>query len=134
LIERRTFGLDRILYFDIQGWITLLLGGLLALITLSSSYSHVQIPFVGAVALDQQIGVLLLADLVLALFGDAELATRFDYELREIENEQSEREYEKRMQQLESEYAQLRRDDEQMKLVHEQRMKQLKSETRGSPS
>ena len=44
-----------------------------------------------------------------------------DYELREIECE-------KRMQQLESEDAQLRRDDEQRKLAHEQRMKQLKSE------
>ena len=29
--------------FDIQGWITLILGGLLALITLFSSYSHVHI-------------------------------------------------------------------------------------------
>ena len=40
--------------FDIQGWITLILGGLLALITLFSSYSHVHIPFIGAVALNQQ--------------------------------------------------------------------------------
>ena len=44
-----------------------------------------------------------------------------DYELREIE-------YEQRMQQLESEDAQLRKDDEQSKIAHEQRMKQLKSE------
>ena len=48
--------------FDIQGWITLVLGGLLALITLFSSYSHVHIPFIGAVALNQQIGVLLLGN------------------------------------------------------------------------
>ncbi len=40
--------------YDIQGWITLILGGLLALITLFSSYSHVHIPFAGTVALDQQ--------------------------------------------------------------------------------
>ena len=40
--------------FDIQGWITLILGGLLALITLFSPYSHVHIPFIGAVALNQQ--------------------------------------------------------------------------------
>jgi hypothetical protein len=77
LVERRTFGLGRFWLFDIQGWITLLLGGLLALITLFSSYSYVHIPFLGAVALDQQIGVLLLAALVPALFGDAELATRY---------------------------------------------------------
>ena len=44
-----------------------------------------------------------------------------DYELREIE-------YEQRMQQLESEDAQLRKDDEQSKIAHEQRMRQLKSE------
>ena len=50
--------MGRVFLFDIQGWITLLLGGLLALITLFSSYSHVHIPFLGAVALDQQIGVL----------------------------------------------------------------------------
>jgi hypothetical protein len=44
----------RVFLFDIQGWITLVLGGLLALITLFSSYSHVHIPFVGTVALNQQ--------------------------------------------------------------------------------
>ena len=70
------FGVGRVFLFDIQGWITLLLGGLLALITLFSSYSHVHIPFIGAVALNQQIGVLLLFALVPPLLGDAQLATR----------------------------------------------------------
>ena len=76
--------MGRVWLFDIQGWITLLLGGLLALITLFSSYSHVHIPFLGAVALDQQIGVLLLFALVPPLLGVdavfsegvAQLATR----------------------------------------------------------
>ena len=76
--------MGRVFLFDIQGWITLLLGGLLALITLFSSYSHVHIPFLGAVALDQQIGVLLLFALVPPLLGVdavfsegvAQLATR----------------------------------------------------------
>ena len=45
--------MGRVWLFDIQGWITLLLGGLLALITLFTSYSHVRIPFLGNVALDQ---------------------------------------------------------------------------------
>ena len=54
LTERRGLGMGRVFLFDIQGWITLLLGGLLALITLFSSYSHVHIPFIGAVALNQQ--------------------------------------------------------------------------------
>ncbi len=69
-------GVGRVFLFDIQGWITLILGGLLALITLFSSYSHVHIPFVGAVALNQQAGVLLLLALVPPLVGDAQLATR----------------------------------------------------------
>ena len=68
--------MGRVFLFDIQGWITLVLGGLLALITLFSSYSHVHIPFIGVVALNQQVGVLLLAALVPPLFGDAQLATR----------------------------------------------------------
>ncbi len=58
-----------------------------------------------------------------------------DYELREIEFDRREIEFEKRkivheqrMRQLESEDAQLRKDDEQRKIEHEQRMKQLKSE------
>ena len=46
--------MGRVFLFDIQGWITLILGGLLALITLFSSYSHVHIPFIGAVVLNQQ--------------------------------------------------------------------------------
>jgi hypothetical protein len=53
-VERRGFGVGRVLLFDIQGWITLLLGGLLALITLFTSYSHVHVPFFGAVAVNQQ--------------------------------------------------------------------------------
>jgi hypothetical protein len=47
-------GVGRVLVFDIQGWITLLLGSMLALITLFTSYSHVHLPFLGAVAVDQQ--------------------------------------------------------------------------------
>jgi hypothetical protein len=35
--ERRGLGLGRVLVFGIQGWITLFIGGLLALITLFSS-------------------------------------------------------------------------------------------------
>ena len=53
LAERQRLGVGRVFLFDIQGWITLILGGLLALITLFSSYSHVHIPFIGAVALNQ---------------------------------------------------------------------------------
>ena len=66
----------RVLIFDIQGWITLVIGGLLALITLFSSYSYASIPFIGTVEFNQQIGVLLLFALVPTLVGDVELATR----------------------------------------------------------
>ena len=68
--------MGRVWFFDIQGWITLILGGLLALITLFTSYSHVHLPFLGSIALNQQVGVLLLIALVPPLVGDAELATR----------------------------------------------------------
>ncbi len=61
---------------DLQGWLTVAVGVLLALITLFSSYNHVNIPGIGNVGLNQQVGVLLLAALVPALLGDAELATR----------------------------------------------------------
>jgi hypothetical protein len=68
--------LGRVWIYDVQGWITLVLGGLLALITLFSSYSHVHIPFYGTAQVNHQIGVLLLFALVPALLGDVELATR----------------------------------------------------------
>jgi hypothetical protein len=56
--------------FDIQGWITLLLGGLLALITLFTSYSHVHLPFLAAL-----VPALVGLDEVFSE-GVAELATR----------------------------------------------------------
>ena len=45
-----------------------------------------------------------------------------DYELREIEFDRSEREYEKRKIEHEQRMRQLRKDDEQRKIEHEQRM------------
>jgi hypothetical protein len=43
----------RVWFFDIQGWITLFIGGLLELITFFSSYSYVHVPFSGNDALNQ---------------------------------------------------------------------------------
>ena len=68
--------MGRVLVFDIQGWTTLVIGGLLVLITLFSSYSHAFLPFIGTVGFNQQIGVLLFLALVPPLLGDVELATR----------------------------------------------------------
>jgi hypothetical protein len=68
--------MGRVWVFDLQGWLAVAVGVLLALITLFSSYNHVDIPGIGNVGLNQQVGVLLLAALVPALLGDAELATR----------------------------------------------------------
>ena len=68
--------MGRVWLFDLQGWLTVFVGLLLALITLFSSYSHVDIPGLGNVSLNQQVGVLLLVALVPALLGDAQLATR----------------------------------------------------------
>jgi len=104
--ERRAFGVGKVWLFDIPGWITLLLGGLLALITLFTSCRYVHLPFIGAVALNQQIGVLLLAALVPALVVDCEL--------REIEFKRREIEFEKLMKQLKSESLRVRSETEQI--------------------
>ncbi len=81
-------GVGRALLFDIQGWITLILCGLLALITLFSSYSHVHIPVLGSAALDQQVGVLLIVAVVPGLNWRAVV----DCEVRESEIAQIESE------------------------------------------
>ena len=75
-IERRGLGVGRVLLFDLQGWITLLAGALLALITLFTSYGHVDIPGAGPILLNQQAGVLLILASLATLAGDVELATR----------------------------------------------------------
>jgi len=59
-----------------QGWITLVAGLLLALITLVTSYDHVDIPTVGAIALDQQIGIPFLAASLATLVVEVQLASR----------------------------------------------------------
>ena len=68
--------MGRVLVFDLQGWITLLAGALIALITLFTSYVHVDIPGIGAIPLNQQAGVLLIIASLATLAGDVELATR----------------------------------------------------------
>ena len=54
LIEQRGLCVGRVLVFDLQGSITLLAGALIALITLFTSYGHVDIPSVGSIQLNQQ--------------------------------------------------------------------------------
>ena len=68
--------MGRVLVFDLQGSITLLAGALIALITLFTSYDHVDIPGVGSIQLNQQAGVLLIIASLATLAGDVELATR----------------------------------------------------------
>jgi len=76
MIEACLGAMGGLVLFDLQGWLTVVVGILLALITLFTSYSHVSIPGLGTITIDQQGGVLLLAALVPALLGDAQLATR----------------------------------------------------------
>jgi stage V sporulation protein SpoVS len=59
----------RVLVFDLQGSITLLAGALIALITLFTSYGHVEIPGVGSIQLNQQAGVLLIIASLATLAG-----------------------------------------------------------------
>ena len=61
---------------DLQGWITVVAGLLIALITLFTSYAYVDLPVFGTVSIDQQIGVPLLLASLATLVGDAQLATR----------------------------------------------------------
>ena len=61
---------------DQQGWITIVAGLLLALITLFTSYSHVDIPGFGAIGLNQQVGLPCILASMAALVVDAQLATR----------------------------------------------------------
>ncbi|MFO0016322.1 MAG: hypothetical protein ACK52U_07160 [Synechococcaceae cyanobacterium] len=61
---------------DLPGWITVVAGLLLALITLFTGYDHVELPGFGTIQLDQQIGIPLLLASLATLFGDAQLATR----------------------------------------------------------
>jgi len=65
-----------VLVLDRQGWITVVAGLLLALITLFTSYDHVDLPALGAIPIDQQIGVPLLVASLAALAFEAELASR----------------------------------------------------------
>lgn len=49
--------MGRVWVFDLRGWLTVAVGVLLALITLFSSYNHIDIPGLGNVGLNQQVGV-----------------------------------------------------------------------------
>ncbi len=60
-----SIGLDR------QGWITVIAGLLIALITLFTSYAHVDLSGLGAIPIDQQIGVPLLLASLATLVGVA---------------------------------------------------------------
>ena len=61
---------------NLQGWITVLAGLLLALITLFTGYDHVDIPGFTSIRLNQQVGVLILLASLATLLGDAQLASR----------------------------------------------------------
>jgi hypothetical protein len=65
-----------ILGFDLQGWITLIAGLLLALITLFTGYDHVHFFWGPTLRLDQQIGVFILLASLAPLVVEAQLASR----------------------------------------------------------
>lgn len=67
--------MGRVLRLDQQGWLTLIASCLIALITLFTSYSHVDIPGLGTISLNQQVGVFFIAASLATLAGDAQLAS-----------------------------------------------------------
>lgn len=68
--------LSMVFLFDLQGWLSLLAGLLLALITLFTAYDHVDIPGFGRIHLNQQVGVSFLVASLATLVVDAQLASR----------------------------------------------------------
>jgi len=65
-----------LLGFDMQGWITLIAGILLALITLFAGYDHVDFFGAATLRLNQQIGISLLLASLAPLAVEAQLASR----------------------------------------------------------
>ncbi len=61
---------------DLQGWVTVIAGILLALIPLFTGYDHVGIPGFSSIRLNQKIGVSVLIASLATLFGDAQLESR----------------------------------------------------------
>ncbi len=62
--------------FDRQGWITLIAGVLLALITLFAGYDHVNVFWGPTLRLNQQVGISLLLASLAPLALEAQLASR----------------------------------------------------------
>ena len=62
--------------FDLQGWITVVAGVLLALITLYTGYDHVDLFGRVTVRINQQIGVFILLASLATLVVEAQLASR----------------------------------------------------------
>ena len=62
-------------WLDRAGLAALLAGTLILLITLFTSYSHVDIPAYGSIQVNQQIGIYLLFAALAALFGEVKLAS-----------------------------------------------------------
>jgi len=62
--------------FDLQGWITVVAGVLLALITLFTGYDHVDLFGRVTVRINQQIGVFVLLASLATLVVEAQLASR----------------------------------------------------------
>ncbi len=65
-----------LLGFDLQGWITVVAGVLLALITLFTGYDHVDLFGRVTVRINQQIGVFILLASLATLVVEAQLASR----------------------------------------------------------
>ena len=65
--------------FDIQGWITVIGGFLLGLITLFTGYDHVDFFGRATVGINQQVGLLVLVASLATLVVEAQLASRRRY-------------------------------------------------------
>ena len=81
------FGLATVvLGFDRQGWITVFAALLLALITLFTNYTHVDLLGAASVDLPQQAGIPCIAAAVAAAVAEAQLASNDRYKRAAIRN------------------------------------------------
>ena len=77
--------------FDLQGWITVIGGFLLGLITLFTGYDHVDFFGRATVGINQQVGLLVLVASLATLVVEAQLASRRRYRERDLADQERQR-------------------------------------------
>ena len=111
--------------FDRQGWITLLAALLLALITLFTSYDHVDIPGVAtALPLPQQGGIPCIVAALATAVGESQLASTVDKKVERYAIQQRTKQIKIEIEQIKNETERLRSENERLRNERAQRRKE----------